>query len=87
MISSAEKDVDLFQRDLFRFRDEEEHEETEEDIHGEEKEEGVEALVFEEGGEELLEDRVGYVLHLRGHAHGLGAHVHREDLGGPDPLP
>jgi hypothetical protein len=35
----------------------------------------------------LLEDRVGYVLHLRGHAHGLGAHVHREDLGGPDPLP
>ena len=39
----------------------------------------------QEGGEELLNNGVGNVLHLRAHADSLGAHVHGEHLGGPDP--
>lgn len=70
---------------MFRFRDEEPDECSQHEIYGGEEPEGVEAFALEEGREELLEDGVGHVLHLRGHADGLGADVHAEDLGGPDP--
>jgi hypothetical protein len=41
--------------------------------------------VVKEDGEELLEDGVGDVLGLRSHTNGLGANVHGENLGRPNP--
>lgn len=45
----------------------------------------LQAAVVEEGWEELLQDGVCDVLHLRTHAHGLRTYVHGEDLGRPNP--
>lgn len=48
-------------------------------------EEYLQSTVIKEGGEELLEDGVGDVLHLRGHAESLSADIHGEDFCGPNP--
>lgn len=45
----------------------------------------VQAAISIEGGEELVEDSLSYVLHLRAHAYGLRTDVHGENLGGPNP--
>jgi len=65
MILATKQDVDFLKRDLARFGDEEPDEDAETDVDAAEEPEGVEALSLEEYGEELLEDHVGYVLHLR----------------------
>ena len=85
VVAASEQSVDFLQTDLFGLGDHEPDEDGEQEVDAREHVEGVEAALVEEGGEELLDDRVGDVLGLRGHADGLGAHVHAEDLGRPDP--
>jgi len=49
-------------------------------------EEDIHYLTYsEEGREELVYDEIGDVLRLRGHSHRLGADVHGENFGCPDP--
>lgn len=85
VVGAAEQDVDLLEADAPRLGHEEVDEDGEQDVGRHEEEEALEPLVVEEDGEELLEDGVADVLHLRAHADGLGAHVDREHLGRPDP--
>lgn len=81
----AKELVHLLERDALRLRDEEDDVADEQAVDTREHVEGVEAAVLEEEREELLDDGVGDVLRLPGHADTLGAHVEREDLGAPDP--
>lgn len=85
VVGAAKEHINLLQRNLLRLGDEEVHEHAQDHVHSHEEEEALEALVGEEGGEELLENGVGDVLHLRAHADGLGADVDGEDLGGVHP--
>lgn len=71
--------------DTLGFWDQEEHKHGKTDIHRHEEKQALEALVVEEDGEELREDRVGDILHLRTHTNRLGTNIDREDLGSPDP--
>lgn len=82
---AAKQNINLLERHLLRFGDEEVDVGPEDDVHAHEEEEALEARAGEELGEELLEDGVGDVLHLGAHADGLGADVHAEDLGRPHP--
>lgn len=85
VVISAEQSVDLLEHDLAGLRDAEVDEHSQQEVDAGEHVEGVEAALVQEGGEELLDDGVGDVLGLRGHADGLGADVHGEDFGCPDP--
>lgn len=82
---SAEELVHLLERDALRLGDEEDDVADEQAVDTREHVEGVEAAVLEEEWEELLDDGVGDVLRLPGHADTLCADVEREDLGAPDP--
>lgn len=85
MACSAEELVHLLERDTLCLGDEEDDVADEQAVDSREHVEGVEAAVLEEEREELLDDGVGDVLRLPGHADALGAHVERENLGAPDP--
>lgn len=82
---TAKELVHLLERDALCLRDEEDDVADEQAVDASKHVEGVEPAVLEEEREELLDDGVGDVLRLPGHADALGAHVEREDLGGPDP--
>lgn len=82
---TAKELVHLLERDALCLRDEEEDVADEQAVDAREHVEGIETAVLEEEREELLDDGVGDVLRLPGHADALGAHVEREDLGAPDP--
>ena len=77
--------VHLLQRNLARLGNEEVDIGSENDVHRHKKEQTLQPSLLQEDREELLENCVGDVLHLRAHAHGLRSNVHREDLRGPDP--
>lgn len=85
MITASKQRINLLETNLFRLGDKEPHKGSEQEVDARKHVKGVEAAVLEKGGEELLDDAVGDVLGLRGHADGLGADVHGEDFAGPDP--
>lgn len=85
MIASSEQHVNLLEFDLPGLGYEKVDEDGEEDVDTGEHVKCVEAALGKEGREELLHNGIGDVLRLRSHADGLGADVHGEDLGGPDP--
>lgn len=82
---TTEELIHLLERDALCLRDEEEDVADEQAVYTREHVEGVETTVLEEEREKLLHDSVGNVLRLPSHAHALGPHVEREDLGAPDP--
>lgn len=77
--------VDLLQCDATRLRNEEIDIHRQHEVHPHEEEQALQPGLLQKQREELLENGVCDVLHLRAHADGLSAHVHREDLGCPDP--
>ena len=85
VVLAAEQSINLLEHDSPSLGDKEVNKQRQEYVYPGEHIEGVESTVLQEGGEELLDDGVGDVLGLRGHAHGLGADVHTENLRGPDP--
>lgn len=85
MILTIKQHIHLLQQHLLGLRNKEVHKRREQKIDPREHVKGVKAAVIEEGGEKLLHNGVGDVLGLGRHPHGLGADVHGEDLGGPDP--
>jgi hypothetical protein len=85
MITPPKQNINLLQTDLLRLGNKEINKTRQQEIDAREHVESVEAAVVEEDGEELLDDCVGDILRLGGHADGLGADVHGEDFGGPDP--
>lgn len=76
VVRATEKDVDLLKWYLLRLRDEEVDENGEDEVDRHEEEQALEPGVGQEGGEELLEDSVGDILHLGAHSDGLSANVH-----------
>lgn len=85
VVGTTEESINLLEGDLLSLRDEEEDKDRQQEVDTRKEVEGVEPIVVKEDGEELLEDGVGDVLGLRGHTDGLGANVHGENLGRPDP--
>jgi len=85
MIGASEENIHFFKRYFLGLRDEEEDEDGEENINASEEKEGVETTIVQESWEELLQDGVGYVLHLRAHTHSLCAHIHGKNFSGPNP--
>lgn len=85
VVGTTKEHINLLKRDPLRLGYEPPHKGCEADVHRHEEEHALQALLLEEDGEELVEDGLGDVLRLRAHPHRLGAHVHGEDLGRPNP--
>lgn len=101
VVLAAEENIDFFEWNVFGFGDEEPNEQRQTDITCHEEEERltasllamfsksgeifIQAAVCVECREELVENNLSHVLHLRAHADGLRSDVHRENLRRPNP--
>ena len=85
VVGTTKQGIDLLQCNLLGLRNKEENEETQQEVDASKEIECVESIIVKEDGEELLENGVCDVLGLRCHSDGLGADIHREDLGCPNP--
>jgi hypothetical protein len=85
MVGTTKQSVNLLEGDLLGLGNEEEDKDCQQEVDTRKEVEGEEAIVVKEDGEELLEDGVGDILGLRSHTNGLGANVHRENFGRPNP--
>ena len=76
MVSTAEENVNLLQRNLLRLGDEEPDKHNQQEVGCHEEVKTFQALVLQECREELLKDGIGDVLHLTAHANCLSTNIH-----------
>lgn len=82
---STKEYVNLLQRDLLGFRDEEPHICRQEYVDCHEEEQTFQTFIGQENWKKLLENGIGHVLTLTAHSDGLRSHVCAEDFGSVDP--
>lgn len=85
VVGTTEKNINFLKSDGLGLRNEEPDKEQEEYIRCHKKEERFRSGIGVESWEELVEDTLSNVLHLRAHADGLGSNVHGENLRCPNP--